>query len=189
VWLRFQDACNNISKIIAVETADFLHHLDRVWPNCRWRENPQKFLTNPLPTLRLTPYLDQAGLGIFIYKVANNDYFEHGGANEGFRCIYMGSMKSGNGVVVMVNSDKGMILQEVVNSVSVYGWDEFKPITKKKCRALTPHQWKSLDGLYELESLKNLHLQFTSTNDKLILKQIWDGSEITFEAESEVEFF
>jgi len=101
----------------------------------------------------------------------------------------MGSMKGGNGVVVMVNSDNGMIIQEVVNSVlSVYGWDEFKPITKKIV-ALTPKQWKSLDGLYELEGNKDLHLQFTSGNDKLILKQLWDGREVIFEAESEVEFF
>lgn len=59
----------------------------------------------------------------------------------------------------------------------------------KKIVALTPQQWKSLDGLYELESDENLHLQFTSTNDKLIFKQLRDGREITFEAEPEVEFF
>jgi len=148
-----------------------------------------KVLTQSFTNTRLTPYLDEAGLGIFIHKVGNNGYFEHSGGNEGFRCIYMGSMKGGNGVVVMVNSDNGMILQEIVNSVfSVYGWDEFESITKKIV-VLTPRQWKSLDGLYELEGDKNLHLQFTSENDKLILKQDWDGKEITFEAESEVEFF
>ncbi len=148
-----------------------------------------KVLNQSFTNTRLTPYLDKAGLGIFINKVGNNEYFEHGGGNEGFRCIYRGSMKGGNGVVVMVNSDNGMILQEVVNSVfSVYGWDEFKPITKTIV-ALTPQQWKSLEGLYELKGDKNVHLQFTSENDKLILKQDWDGREITFEAESEIEFF
>ena len=148
-----------------------------------------KVLNQTFTNTRLTPYLEQAGLGIFIHKIGNNDYFEHGGANEGFRCIYMGSMKGGNGVVVMVNSDNGMILQEVVNSVfSVYGWDEFKPVTKKIVE-LTPQQWKSLEGLYEFEGDNSRHLQFTSENDKLILKQDWDGREITFEAESEIEFF
>ena len=148
-----------------------------------------KVLNQSLTNTRLTPYLDQVGLGVFMSKKGNNEYFGHDGANEGFRCAYMGSMKGGNGVVVMVNSDNGMIIQEVVNSVlSVYGWDEFKPITKKIV-ALTPEQWKSLDGLYELEGNKDLHLQFTSANEKLILKQLWDGREVTFEAESEVEFF
>lgn len=148
-----------------------------------------KVLNQKFTNTRLTPYLDQVGLGIFITKMGNNEYFGHDGANEGFRCAYIGSMKGGNGVAVMVNSDNGMIVQEVVNSVfSVYGWDEFKPITKRIV-ALTQEQWKSLDGLYELEGNKDLHLQFTSKNDKLILKQLWDGREVTFEAESEVEFF
>jgi CubicO group peptidase (beta-lactamase class C family) len=148
-----------------------------------------KVLDQSFTNTRLTPYLDQVGLGIFMSKIGNNEYFGHDGANEGFRCAYLGSMKAGNGVVVMVNSDNGMIVQEIVKSVfSVYEWDEFKPVTKKIV-ALTQEQWKSLDGLYELEGNKDLHLQFTSENDKLILKQLWDGREVTFEAESEVEFF
>ena len=148
-----------------------------------------KVLTQSFTRTRLTPYLDKVGLGVFIHEVGGNEYFEHSGGNEGFRCIYMGSLKGGNGVVVMVNSDNGMILQEVVNSVfSVYGWEGFSPVTKKIV-ALTPRQWKSLDGLYEREGNNKLHLQFTSQKDQLILKQDWDGREITFEAESEVEFF
>ncbi len=148
-----------------------------------------KVLSQSFTKTRLTPYLDKVGLGVFIHELDGNEYFEHNGGNEGFRCVYMGSMKGGNGVVVMVNSDNGMILQEIVNSVfSVYGWDGFNPTTKKIV-SLTPQQWKSLVGLYELKGDKNLHLQFTFQQDKLILKQLWDGREITFEAESEVEFF
>jgi hypothetical protein len=53
-------------------------------------------------------------------------YFQHGGANEGFRSQYYGSLEGGNGVVVMVNSDNGAIMPEVVNSVAiVYGWKDF----------------------------------------------------------------
>ena len=148
-----------------------------------------KVLNQSFTSTRLTPYLNEVGYGIFIRKEGNNEYFSHSGGNEGFRCIYMGSMKGGNGVVVMVNSDNGMILQEVVNSVfSVYGWDEFKPIVKRII-ALTPEQWKSLEGVYEFEGDKSRKLKFTSEDDKLILKQLWDGREVTFEAESEVEFF
>ncbi|HMG92470.1 MAG TPA: serine hydrolase domain-containing protein [Chryseolinea sp.] len=148
-----------------------------------------KVLNQSFTNIRLTPYVNNVGFGIFISKIDSNEYFGHDGANEGFRCAYLGSMKGGNGVVVMVNSDNGMILQEIVHSVfSVYGWDEFKPITKQIV-ALTPEQWKSLDGRYELEGDKNMQLQFTSGDDKLTLKQLWDGREVTFEAESEVEFF
>jgi len=148
-----------------------------------------KVLSQSYTKIRLTPILDKVGLGVFINELEGDAYFEHSGGNEGFRCIYLGSVKGGNGVVVMVNSDNGTILREVVNSVfSVYGWHGYTPITKK-IAALSPQQWKSLDGIYEASGNKNIHLKFTTQNDKLTLKQSWDGREITFEAESDTEFF
>ncbi|MEJ7646191.1 MAG: serine hydrolase domain-containing protein [Chryseolinea sp.] len=148
-----------------------------------------KVLSQAFTKTRLTPFLDKVALGVFISDIGGEKYFEHSGGNEGFRCVYMGSMTGGRGVVVMVNSDNGMILQEIVNSVfAAYGWEGLEPVTKKIVK-LTPEQWKSLDGLYEREGDKNVHLQFTSRGDKLILRQDWDGREITFEAESDVEFF
>jgi len=153
----------------------------------------EKVLNQSFTKTRLAPSVSegslQAGLGIFIRRLGDNEYFSHTGGNEGFRCIYMGSMKGGNGVVVMVNSDNGMILEEVVNSIfSVYGWGDFKP-NVKKIVALSQEQWKSLEGVYEFEDDRTRYLQFTSKDDKLILKQSWDGREVTFEAESDVEFF
>ncbi|WP_343670143.1 serine hydrolase [Chitinophaga sp.] len=81
-----------------------------------------KVLNQATTTLRLTPYLDKnAALGVFIDP--DSGYFGHSGGNEGFRCQYYGSLKDGNGVVVMVNSDNGSIIPEVINSVAkVYGF-------------------------------------------------------------------
>lgn len=83
-----------------------------------------KVLSKEMTQLRLKPYLDKsAALGVFIKTDTNNTYFGHGGANEGFRCQYYGSLEGGNGVVVMVNSDNGQIVQELINSVVlIYGW-------------------------------------------------------------------
>jgi CubicO group peptidase (beta-lactamase class C family) len=92
-----------------------------------------KVLTQPNTRLRLTPYIDKlAALGVFINKRGGGEWFQHGGANEGFRSQYVGSIAGGDGVVVMVNSDNGNILQEVINSVAaVYNWkDFFKPEDK-----------------------------------------------------------
>ena len=74
--------------------------------------------------LRLTPYVDSsAALGAFIVRKGDGKWFQHGGANEGFRCVYFGSMEGGDGVAVMVNSDNGGILNEVLAGVAmVYGW-------------------------------------------------------------------
>lgn len=75
-----------------------------------------------------TAFMDQAGLGFFIDKRGNAVYFGHGGADEGFRAQLMVSRDKGYGVVVMVNSDHGQILQEVIRGVArEYGWDEFLP--------------------------------------------------------------
>jgi hypothetical protein len=67
---------------------------------------------------------------IFLWKPPTAGY---GGANEGFRSQYFGSMDGGNGVIVMINSENGAIVQEIINSVAnVYKWKDFyKPILKK----------------------------------------------------------
>jgi CubicO group peptidase (beta-lactamase class C family) len=93
-----------------------------------------KVLSAEMTKLRLTPYIDSAAaFGVFIEKKGGEKYFGHNGADEGFLSAYTGSFENGNGVVVMVNSDNGSILNEVINSVaSVYGWkDYYKPIAKK----------------------------------------------------------
>jgi CubicO group peptidase (beta-lactamase class C family) len=96
-----------------------------------------KVLNQEITKLRLTPYLDRsAALGVFIDSLDNTVYFEHGGANEGFRCQYYGSLENGNGVVVMVNSDNGNIIPELVNSVSkAYG---FKGLLHSMVRKTVP---------------------------------------------------
>jgi CubicO group peptidase (beta-lactamase class C family) len=93
-----------------------------------------KVLSRPSTILRLTPYIDSnAALGVFITQKGDIKYFQHGGANEGFRCQYYGGLSNdGNGVVVMVNSDNGAILEEIINSVAtVYEWKGFyTPVIK-----------------------------------------------------------
>ncbi|HJV79185.1 MAG TPA: serine hydrolase domain-containing protein [Paludibacter sp.] len=94
----------------------------------------EKVLTPEMTRLRLTPYLDSINaFGVYINKKGDEKYFQHSGSNEGFGCQYRGSIKYGNGVVVMVNSDNLGILNEIVNSVAiVYHWDSFyNPVVKQ----------------------------------------------------------
>lgn len=86
----------------------------------------KKVLSKEWASLMTSPVLGDATLGTFIRTAGDEKYFSHGGANEGFRCIYIGSIENGKGAVVMVNSDNGNILQEIVNSIAtVYGWKEY----------------------------------------------------------------
>ncbi|MBT1690795.1 serine hydrolase domain-containing protein [Dawidia soli] len=149
-----------------------------------------KVLNQAYTQKRLEPYREAAGLGVFITHRDNARYFEHGGANDGFRCFYTGSFEDGNGVVVMVNSDNGGILKEVINSVAaVYHWKGFAEEPPRKIAKLDPQQWKSLEGRYTLAGEPGAHLQLTTRDEKLILKQEWDGGEVVFEAESDTTFF
>lgn len=90
-----------------------------------------KVLDQKITKLRLTPFIDKsAALGVFIDDLAGEKYFQHGGSDVGFRTQYYGSMEGGNGVVVMVNSDGGGILDEIINSVAkVY---HFKGLNRAK---------------------------------------------------------
>lgn len=149
-----------------------------------------KVLNQNFTQKRLEPYRQAAALGVFISDQHGTRYFEHGGSNDGFRCIYLGSLEDGNGVVVMVNSDNGRILREVVNSVAAaYGWKGQDVPAPRKIVKLTPGQWKSLEGKYTREGKPEAHLQLTPRDEKLVLRQEWDGREVVFEAESETVFF
>lgn len=112
-----------------------------------------KVLNQATTRLELTPYIDKyAALGVFISMYPDSTtYFGHGGANEGFRSQYYGSLKEGNGVVVMVNSDNGGILQEVINSVSkVYGFKGLYSSTFKQPAMIPDSVLQTYLGEYEL---------------------------------------
>ena len=89
-----------------------------------WEGKSAKVLNQTMTHLRLTPAVDaHAALGVFIDSAEGAEYFQHGGANEGFRCQYIGSLNGGDGLVIMVNSDNGDIIPEIINSISrVYHW-------------------------------------------------------------------
>ena len=109
-----------------------------------------KVLSQKMTALRLTPYIDKySAFGVFIEKHDDEKYFGHDGSDAGFTTTYKGSFDSGNGVVVMVNSDNGAILNEVVNSVaSVYGWKDFyQPVVRTAIR-LPGSLLKKYEGSY-----------------------------------------
>jgi len=87
-----------------------------------------KVLTKQSVETMTSSFMENVGLGFFIEKHGNALYFGHGGADEGFRAELLVSRDKGYGVAVMVNSDNGEILREVIRGVArEYGWDEFLP--------------------------------------------------------------
>lgn len=119
-----------------------------------------KVLDQQTTRLRLTPYIDKsAALGVFISDQDGAKYFGHNGANEGFRCEYIGSLEGGNGIIVMVNSDNGNIIPEIANSVAkVYGFKGLYHSKLKKLVTVPDSVLEKYTGTYELEPKHNLNI-------------------------------
>ena len=87
-----------------------------------------KVLPKELIDKMVNPFMETAGLGFFIDKRGNSVYFGHDGADEGFRAMMVMHREKGYGAVVMVNSDNGQIMPEVMRAIAhEYNWDEFLP--------------------------------------------------------------
>lgn len=109
----------------------------------------ENVITKEMAHLMLTPVMGENGLGTFIKKIGGNTYFNHSGANEGFRSYYIANLEKGDGVIVMINSNNNAIIPEIVNSVAVvYGWkDYYKPIVRPTIN-LPIEVLKSYEGTY-----------------------------------------
>jgi CubicO group peptidase (beta-lactamase class C family) len=148
-----------------------------------------KVLSQAMTRTRLTP-VDSGGnvaLGVFIEKRGDRSYFQHGGANEGFRSQYYGSLQDGDGVVVMVNSDNGAIMEEIINSVAkVYDWKGFyQPVTKKRVR-VSSELLDQYAGKYRMDNQRVFSIQ--RRGDYLFLIQ--NGSpDIRLFFSSDADFF
>ena len=76
----------------------------------------------------LTPGIGGWGLGVQIGGAEIDRYFSHGGANEGYRNLFVAYEKSGEGAVIMTNGDNGDQLgDELMHSIAgEYGWPDWK---------------------------------------------------------------
>lgn len=113
-----------------------------------------KVLSQELTRLRVTPVMEDSGLGTFINSrvTGSSKYFNHNGGNEGFTCTSIGSLNEGNGVVVMINSDNSAIIEEIVNSVaSVYNWKDYYLPLKINPVAVSSEVLEKYEGKYNLD--------------------------------------
>lgn len=118
-----------------------------------WRGESHKVLSPEMTRFRLTPVIDDAGLGVFVNsRVAGSyKYFDHNGGNEGFSCTYYGCRDSGEGVVIMINSESWNIIEEILNSVAtVYNWKDFYLPEIKKTIDIPASELNKYIGKYQI---------------------------------------
>jgi CubicO group peptidase (beta-lactamase class C family) len=110
------------------------------------------------PRMTLSP-TTSVGIGFFVEERRGQQYFTHGGANEGFRSTILGSLDGRRGVVVMTNSDTGSALQdEIVATVGrEFGWPGFAnaPLKRGTIADATPFAGRfQLDEPKEVVSIR-----------------------------------
>jgi len=147
-----------------------------------------KVLTQATTKLRLTPYLDKAAaLGVFINDYNGIKYFQHGGSNEGFRSQYFGSLDGGNGLVVMVNSDDGSIIEEIVNSIAkVY---QFKGLNQAKIVKKIAVDGKVLQGYTGKYQLTPTLVLTVSRDGNQLYGQTLNDAKFAIFPETQTRFF
>lgn len=85
---------------------------------------PSSVLNQQMADEMLTPQTGGWGLGFELPGKGESARFSHGGANEGFQCLMIAYKNTGQGAVIMTNSDQGFALAlEILKSISKeYGW-------------------------------------------------------------------
>ncbi len=115
----------------------------------------------------LTTEIDDVALGLFVDGQGSSARFSFAGANVGYKCRMLGYMNSGQGVVVMTNSENGAeLIAEIIRSVAAeYGWPDFHP-RERLIITLDPRIYDSYVGEYEIAP--GFILVVTREGDKLM---------------------
>jgi CubicO group peptidase (beta-lactamase class C family) len=135
----------------------------------------------------VTPRMGNWGLGLEIGGAATNPYFSHGGVNDGFVSLFVAYENTGDGAVVMTNSERGGdITDEVMHSIAAeYGWPDYRP-TVRTAIQLDPKILAQYVGTYELHP--GFDIAITLENGQL-MTQATGQPKIPIYAESETKFF
>ncbi len=121
--------------------------------------------------------------------------FWHDGANEGFQGTFIGLTTGGRGVVVMTNSDNGILLaNEIVHSVArAYRWPVLQPAPKTAV-SLKEAQLRSVTGSYVMKTsgfdvAMQVTLERTAGASALFLRSSIDKIPTKLYAEGPSRFF
>jgi CubicO group peptidase (beta-lactamase class C family) len=133
----------------------------------------------------LTPQIGGWGLGLELRGKNKSARFAHGGGNEGYRCLMVAYNDSGQGAVVMTNSDNA-VAEEIMRSIAKeYGWFEYLP-KEKVIVSVEPKIYNSYAGQYQIAP--NFIVTIANEKGKL-MGQVTGQPKSELFPESEIKFF
>ncbi len=113
--------------------------------------------------------------------------FGHGGADEGFRAQLFAWREQPHAVVVMVNSDNGSIMQEVLLAVAQeYSLPGIEPDKRENIK-MDPADLQKYTGKYKLERMGDVELKLDG--DHLFVHAAFSPEPIQLNAESDGRFY
>lgn len=148
--------------------------------------NSKRVISESTTREMLTPGLGDQGLGPHIGGSAPQFYFEHGGANEGYRCNLV-VYENGDGAIIMTNGDNGgQLMGEILRTIAYeYKWPDFAPVMRRAVK-IEPTRFDLLLGSYRLST--DIVLTFTRDGERYIVQTI-GLAPIEILAASEHEYF
>jgi CubicO group peptidase (beta-lactamase class C family) len=147
----------------------------------------EKVLSREMTRQMVTPQLENSGLGLFVDGVDRAPRFTHSGSNVGFKAYLVGYFDSGQGAVVMTNSENGaQLMLELLRSIAAeYGWPDYQP-RERIIAKIDPSIYDAYVGEYEVAP--GLILTVTKEGDRLFSQSLGQPrSEML--PESETTFF
>jgi len=130
------------------------------------------------------------GLGFGLAGEGSTLSFSHGGSNVGFRCMFIAFAETGQGAVVMTNSDSGGALhREIMPSIaSVYNWPGFQQEIKTPLK-IDAASLADFAGRYQFSSLEGMIAEVTVDGDGLTIEMAGAMPSTLHYPESDARFF
>ena len=113
--------------------------------------NPGSVLKSTTAAEMLTDQKSGDGLGVFLQGSGNGARFTHSGRDEGFDALFVGSVRTGQGVAVMVNANvDAPLLDRIVQEMAAkYRWPEYpSPPAKPTVVAVPQSEIRARAGNY-----------------------------------------
>ena len=101
--------------------------------------------------MMLTPQIENVGLGLMIDGNGASRRFSFSGSNVGYKAFMVGYVNSGQGAVIMTNSENGAPLaMEILRAIAAeYGWPDYHP-RERVIAQIDPAVYAEYVGEYEL---------------------------------------
>ncbi|MFN2385904.1 MAG: serine hydrolase [Thermoanaerobaculia bacterium] len=134
----------------------------------------------------LTPGLGDWGLGFGVKGKGRESRFSHSGSNEGFRATLIAYRETGQGAVVMTNSDNGaaLVAEILLGIAKEYGWPDYAP-KEKDLADVSAEVYDLYTGVYELSP----EVAVTVSRQAQTLVAEAQGRKYELLPESETSFF